>query len=600
MPGLIAIIAVLAGTAVAIAGGPLVILWAAALASIGLAVAPRVGPTTALGWSVAAFFTIELILLYVSPLIASSVLPVECVVWSVVGVATGVLRFIRPPDRGLLDARKRWLGLACSVGSVVVLAAALVAQVLPDSIHLAWAMNADSVNVIGFARRMLVDAGIDPRSTPQPTPLPFAMVASNMASGRSGLADSAVLKHDVTRMAEVWIFVIALCCLTIGVLVAKAAQGMRLLLAIPVTVVASLAGLSWYFIGVQFDGGFINSAFALVLLLAGWLVYVGGGPNPVAAIVALAMLSTVLLMVWSPLVVCLAALALMTFVKGFSMIRRRTIRGFVPIVIAVAVFGCFGAVFVLPGLFGSSAALAGNGGFPAIGPVLILAIVAGTVALASVTAGTPRLSYSSAGALTLVVAFALGLGFLLFQRRGAESYWGYYPAKYAWTVSMLLIVIATTFVVAIIARTAVRPAWSAVTLAAIAVLFATLMWTPGGTKPLEQVPLAGIVHGGGGYNRSADAVFASSGVNNGRDVFWRSSEGDVWINYWLLQTDIPQPATNPVKAFASITGTLTVQQMCTVIRMLGSRTVVHTADPGAGAELRSSCPAEHYTVILEH
>jgi hypothetical protein len=63
-------------------------------------------------------------------------------------------------------------------------------------------MNAEAVNVIGFAGRVLSDGGINQTSTPQPTPLPFAMVASNLAGGRAGIPYSAMIEHDVARMAE--------------------------------------------------------------------------------------------------------------------------------------------------------------------------------------------------------------------------------------------------------------------------------------------------------------------------------------------------------------------------------------------------------------
>ncbi|MES2169381.1 MAG: hypothetical protein V4479_01475, partial [Actinomycetota bacterium] len=60
-----------------------------------------------------------------------------------------------------------------------------------------------------------------------------------------------------------------------------------------------------YFIGVQFDGGFINSAFALLVLVAAWVAYLGGERAPAVAAGSMVVAAVVLLSVWSPLVACL-------------------------------------------------------------------------------------------------------------------------------------------------------------------------------------------------------------------------------------------------------------------------------------------------------
>jgi hypothetical protein len=601
VPSLLTVLAVILCLVIAVLGGPLVPLWAVAMWAVCLACKVVVPPLLAIAYGVVSFCAIELALLHLSPVLGRSVQPVEYVVWTGVALAACGYRLGRPSSFDLLSPAHRRLALSVSAGPVTVIVVVLLAQVIPNAIHLTWAMNADSVNVMGFARRMLADGGIDPGSTPQSTPLPFAMVASNMAGGRASLANDAVLRHDVTRLAEVWVFAIALCCLLTGGLVARVARNFRLRIAVPVTIAASVAGLSWYFIGVQFDGGFINSAFALVLLLAAWLVFIGGERHPVSALVMLLLASTVLLAVWSPLVVCLIALEIVLFIRGFRTIREHGVRGFAAVGVAAAIFLGYAVAFVLPALVGGSGALAGDGGFPPIGPKFILAIVAVVVVLGVVVARVTGTAHATVGALALILAFSLGLAFLLFQRRAASFLWGYYPAKYAWTVSLLLLVIAMTFALTLLARAPGHIGSSVTALVGVVGLFVSLIWSPSGDyQRVALSPLVGILQGGGGYNRIADTVFRYSGSANGYDVLWKSAEGDYWPNYWLLQTDIPNPPSNPVRAYASIPGTLSVDQICEVLTLLGPNTIVHTAELSALAELTVSCPSEDYRVIVEH
>lgn len=56
-------------------------------------------------------------------------------------------------------------------------------------------------------------------------------------------------------------------------------------------------------------------------------------------------------------------------------------------------------------------------------------------------------------------------------------------------------------------------------------------------------------------------------MKNGNDVLWRSSEGDCWVNYWLLPADFP--ADSKVRLGVNDQSTLTVTDVCLLIRPLG-------------------------------
>ncbi len=587
----------LAAAAVLLAGGPTVFVWAVALLAGYITLARRYERSMSLAYAVIAFFVAELALLLVVPVTGISLAYSETIAWTVVSLGAGGYAAMKPSARPSPQRGDWWLGVAASTGAVLVIATTALAQVIPGALRLAWAMNADAINVMGFARRMLADHGISQVSTPQPTPLPFAMVASNLAGGRAWLAQSAVLEHDVARLAQVWVFVIAIACLLAGAIVARLAVGIRRRLAVPIVALVSCAGLTWYIVGVQFQFGFVNSAFAIALLLAAWLAYLAGEARPLSSLAALFLAATAILAVWSPLVVVVAALGATVLFSKLAHLRRYSLRLWLVAALAALVFLAYLALVTVPQALAESVYLSADGGFPPIGPASIVVIVSVTAVLACVVGRFTSLAHEAIGSLTMMASFGIGLGYLLLQRTNASNPWGYYPAKFAWTVSILLLVIAMGFAVSLLAAHPPRSRWDGGIVVLAACLFVSMLWSPGGAqRPLAQLPLLGIVQGNafGLSNTLADTVFALSG--NGKSVVWRTVQGDFWPNYWLLQIDIAHPATNPVGPYAQHVGVFSVKEMCAVVTLFGNGAVVYTSDPAAEAELAATCSGTEYRV----
>ncbi|MGO7983818.1 hypothetical protein ACC691_38920, partial [Rhizobium johnstonii] len=72
----------------------------------------------------------------------------------------------------------------------------------------AWAMKNDVVWNTMAARFILNDEGIAPDRHPNPSPLINELVASWISSGRT--AGTELLRHDVTRQAELWVALLLL------------------------------------------------------------------------------------------------------------------------------------------------------------------------------------------------------------------------------------------------------------------------------------------------------------------------------------------------------------------------------------------------------
>ena len=592
-PGIVLVLAGLASIAIGLDDGSLIPAWASAVAALTALLARRLPTSLSFALATGSFFAGELLMLRVTPTVGFGATVPNTLAWATVAIGVGVFAAVRPATRPLADRRSAILAVSASVAAVVLVATLLLAQVVPGALKLVWSMNGDAVNAMGFTRRMLVDGGIDPVSTPQPTPLPFAMAAANMEGGRTGIIQSLLLEHDVARTAQAWVFAIVLSCLLAGCIVARAAAAARLRWAAPVAAVASTAILSWYVLGVQFEFGFMNSAFAVTLLLCAWLVFSSGSGRAVVVITGLMVTALALLAVWSPLVVCIAGLGVVVLVRdGRSVIRAAPWKLVVAVAVTLLLLG-YAATVTLPGFLGQSSALGSDGGFPAIGPASILVITALATLSAALVAqrGAQR---DAAGLLAVIAGFSGGLGYLLLQRQGAVFGWGYYPAKFAWTTSILLVVVLTAFAVHLLARSTATAGWRALTTAIVGGVVASLLWGP--VLPAAQVPLAGILAGTAfdNHEEAADIVFELAGTENGKDVLWRTTVGDFWPNTWLLQIDLPDG--DPLKIYSTVVN-LDPDQMCALVRGLGEGVVVHTSDPNAAGDLDAACPNAEYALV---
>lgn len=575
----------------------MVAVWTLGLIALGSLFARRMPPPAAIGYATIAFFGGELAVLLVGPLLGVPLPWAEVVLWGAVTVVA-VVGAVRGP-RLTLDRRAVAVGIAASSGAVILIVGLALTAVLPGSLGLGWAMNGDAVNVVVFVRELLGAGGIDASASDSPTPLPFAMIASAMAVGRAGVADAALATHDVTALAVVWTFVLALSSILAGAVAAHGARGARTRLAVPVTAVASLVTLTWWVLGVQVQFGFVTVAFSVAILLAGWLVFLDASERPVLALSALIVATAAILGTWSPLAVCLVPLGVVVVVRSWRAILRAGLAGWLLIGGAVLLVMVYLALAGIPLFLRAAGFLGADGGFPPIGAGVILAL---TALAGLATAVMVRLRPNDSAALTGIIAlaggFAVGLGFLLLQRAHSEPLWGYYPAKFAWTVSIVLVVIAIGSAAALLDR--LGSGWSARAASAFGVLLLVgLLWSP--TEPLGptgQLPLVGILRGDafGQFPGQASEVLALTGREAQPTIYWHTSF-DRWANLWLLQLDIEDFNTNPVRPLA-FEYALDPDQVCQAAELLGGDVVVVTEDPAAQGVLDDACPDVSLTVRM--
>lgn len=574
-----------------------VAVWTLGLLALGTLFARRTSGPVAAGYAVIAFLGIELLVLLVNPLLRVPLPWTEAAVWTI-AVVFAIVHAVRAP-RSRPTLRTVLTAVAAASGAAILVASLALAQVLPGALRIEWAMNSDAVNVVVFSRELLEAGGISPQASETPTPLPYAMVASAAAPGRATVADASLAAHDITALAAVWVFMLAVCAVLAGAVVAAGAHRARTAVAVILTAAGSILTLSWYVLGVQFQFGFVTVAFSIALLLASWLVYLDGRRRPVLALTALIVATAATFAVWSPLVVCIVPLGIVLLVRSWHAVVATGWRGLLAPAGATAFVLVYLGGFGLPVFLRASPFLSADGGFPPIGPGTILAVLGLTGATTALAARLGRGSDALTGILALGGGFTAGLAFLLAQRFGFDVIWGYYPAKFSWTVSIVLIVIALGAVGALLENaTLARPVEIIATVSG-GMLIAGLMWAPTEPQdPLGQMPLVGILRGDalGLVSGQADAVLPHTGQASGTTVFW-GTPYDRWANLWLLQL---HPRTDDdgltLRALAYAPGWST-EDLCTVARLVDGPVTVFSANPEAADLVREACPDERVEVV---
>ncbi|MES2169659.1 MAG: hypothetical protein V4479_02895 [Actinomycetota bacterium] len=529
IPGALAVAFTITGLVLALCGLPLVFLWAAALAASALLLSRWLSAGLTLAVTSIGFMTIEDLLLVTGSFGGPGILATQCIAWTAIGAGAGIASAVIPaPARSWTGADRR-LALAAGSGTIVVVLLTIVGTILPGAVHLAWAMNDDSVRDLFDARLILASHGTG--STPgDPTPLPFGITAANMLPGRGSMPPAGLLRFDVTRMAEVWIAVAAGTCLLLGAIVARGLRGVRASIAIPLTVIVSLAGLSWWVIGIQLADGYLNAGFAIIVLLAAWHAYLESERRPLTGLIVLTAAAIVMVPTWSPMIICVGALAVLVLVR---LVARLSQVLAVIVVVALAVLA-IAAVFTV-GLRSND--LSKDGGFPELSTPIVFAFVALIAIVLIVDALRMGLRHVASGTIALTAAGVVGMAYLLYQRRDSADLFGYYPEKFSWLMAVLLAVVCITMISSLLVRRPVAGrAQRAVLASLVVVVIAVAVVAGWATAPERLSPVFGILAGKvfDVGDTEADTVFRL--VNEDRNPDLRHAAPDFrteWIDYYV-------------------------------------------------------------------
>jgi hypothetical protein len=574
----------------AIAGVSLIPLVATGMLSWCVVIASRWG--VGLG---AAASTLGAGLLVLGQMILGAALSIplldaSVVLWSAVSLMAAVFWTRGYPVRRTMNIRTTLLVWGPPlVGPVIWMVVLLSTVVLPTASRYSWAMAGDSANNILFARQVTYDHGIHLGANENPVPLPAALIALAMSAGRGATDAPDLLRHDIAAFTLVWGTLIALTCYLSGAAAAAAIDRCRTWNVVVVGAGASLIPLSWFVTGYPIEYGFFNAHVALPIVFASWIAANAAAQKPVLALSALLVACTLMLAVWSPLVLVPLALVVAVAVQYRSEILTLRGRQLIVAIVAFAQLGAFGLVGTLPSLLAQGGYLTAVGGFiPFPRTITVVAF-----AVSALAAGLALLNKRTAPALALaavVVGGALGIGVLLFLSRGQPSPWTYYPTKLAWLMTVVFCVLTLGTLAGVLPRArslalGILPV--SLVLASFGALYYAAKSIP--SYPWRD-PIPRILADDFGVNDDvAERIFALSDPEHPY-LLWRSGDPhEDSINFWLLQMRANSVKQNTeLRVFAYGHGH-SVGDLCAIVAAMGGGVTIVSIDPALPAATEKAC-----------
>jgi hypothetical protein len=511
------------------------------------------------------------------------------------------------------------LGGAIAALSLLQVAAVPVARWFTDSPKLAWMMKNDAPWNLVSSRFLLEDRGLDPSSHRNPAPLANEVVALFMAPGRSSVARADLLAHDLYRSSEALLLLVGGTSLMAGLLVAAVMPASRPWSRAVLGLVAAAIPWTWSFAGQVFIFGFWNSLPAAILVLSAWSAWVHAERHPLVSSGLLAVIGTGMLAAWAPLVLVPASLGVAVVVW-----RRRAhlaLRGLALVawLVPLLALGVYLVLVTRGDLAAGRGGLAAQGAFPDYYEQLTLIywlVPLGILLLLSVW--TP-VRTELVGALVLGLAGAIGTYYLMGQREGSPAGpWGYYPQKFAWTLSFLAPLVLLMGVRGAVASGSLRRAQRGALVVGITLLSGTLLLQ---VPPADPRPLTGDLyptpHRTPDYRLATMAPILSYLLPDRASALdpdvttllevedpdrkvivsrWSPEPGiNAFLNFWLLQLPVDRAAEQP-RPYAYDLDSFDPLALCEVVVDWGGGVVVRTRSDTLAGEMAAICPDQDFEV----
>lgn len=595
----------------------IILFVALALAGVPwlLALSKRFGLVIAVPGTAAAAILMALTMLLVSHATQLDIVATQ-VVGALVFAAAGALLLRRTPGALRRPGRHAVaLWVSPVLGALGWIGTLVASQFVPGAARLSWAMNGDGFNNIFYGNVILSARGLALGQSENPVPLPASLLSLAMAPGRSSIVDRDLLAHDLSSFTVIWTLIFAATCILSGAAVASIIPKRYPVVVGVASALGSLLPLTWYVAGLPMQWGYFNANVVLPLLLSTWLAFLASRRFPIAALVTISGLTTLVLATWAPLVLVPGALAIVILVRDWKLIRSLQGRSAVILVLAAVQVMAWVGIVTVPTFLaqGDALEIAGHG-FPSawpIVPVLVVALV-GLALLRRRKTSLPVLP----GTIAVVGASAAATGMLIYLDHGQGDPWtAYYPTKLAWILSVFLVIIVLSLALAAVRALLSGRRLVMVGVAAVsaAVLLACAALPVDGSaetvvrQPLTRILTGSIWHTG---DRAAEKILTLSDPS-APGILWKSGNPDeAMIDFWVLVTrggDLVGDQELRAIAFVAYreyraTGTFDdsdIAPLCRVVTLMKPTPTVHTSSSGLEAELRGACPAVLPRVVVE-
>jgi hypothetical protein len=586
------ILLTVASITLAVVGASVLPLVATAVLGWFAVIARRWGPGLGIASSVLGAGVLLLAQMILSAIVGVPIAVGSLVVWTILALAAALL--LAKGDTAGRHARvagfaRAWLPPLLGPASWAIVM--ILTVVLPSASRFSWVMMGDSANNILFARETTYSDGIRLGGDENPVPLPAALIALAMSAGRAATPLSELLRHDIAAFALVWGMIVALACYLAGVSASICVESSRRWLVAVVGAGASLIPLSWFVTGYPIEYGFFNAHVALVVVFASWIAAKSSAGNPALALSALLAGCTLMLAVWSPLVLVPLALVLGVFLRNRRELLALRGRQLVLPIVAVVQLAIFGIVGTLPSLVAQGGFLSGVGGIVPFPRTIIIVAAVGSLAVAGFALWRKRADVAIALA-SVVAAGVVGIGVLLFLSRAQPSPWTYYPTKLAWLMTIVFAVVALGTLVGVLPL--MRPFLLSLVVLCLGVGTLGALYYAARSVPsfVGHDPIPRILADDFGANDDvAERIFSLSDPESPH-LLWKSADpAEGSINFWLLQMRAdPTKEHRDLRVFAYGHGD-SVDDLCDIVTAMGGRVTVITADSSLPAAVAAACPA---------
>ena len=558
---------------------------------------------------------VSLALLLVDPYLHLALVPVFSTVTAIAGVGGLVFLARTWGVRSNPAAHHDLSALGVLAGPIAWVTALAAAGSFTTGRRLSWAMLNDSPNYIIQARAVLALPGFDRGPTSNPVPLPSGIVALAAAAGRDSTLPRDLLLHDVTAYSAIWAALVALTCALSGLLAITITRRIsdRRFPALISGVIGSALPLSWFVTGYALEYGFFNADIALPLVISAIVICLDRRLRLAWRTFWLAICVTLMLSVWSPLVLVPLGLLLANVVLEFRSIPTLRRRDWVVIGLGIAQAAGYSLAVAVPAFLAQRIALAGAGGIYQLPPSVVFIAGAAVLLVAAVEFRTARSSavgkrHRLLGMSAAVVSGWLGVAALLFLSRKSENPWGYYPLKYAWLMTVIFFILLVGLLVGLVARSARTRLLRRIGVGLVAVATACLFaWLPESTPKYTPLDPISRVLGLRLDNKHPDASFNEAVLTltdpTHPRILWRSTlsdddEGEANIWFTLFRSNsLDSSDLRIIGLQANAIRTLPV--LCSMAELMGPDTEIITADPGLSAQFSAKCSGSTARVVLD-
>lgn len=534
-------------------------------------------------------------------------LPPLAVALVVMGLAGGVAA-VRIWRRGLFATRADVTDLLLvGVGGIIWCGTLALAALLPDGSPVSWAMSGDAANNILFARALIEDGGVRLGGGANPVPL----TASFLALFTIGHADGGVpdVGSAIIALTEMWSFGIVAACVMSGAL-ALSLLRRRTAIGLLGVAISSALPVGWFMLSGPILLGFVNFHLTVALLVATLITLVSARHAALASLVTTSLALAATLALWAPLAgIPGIALLILIVVHRREVLALRRGRLVVALLAAVQPIAFFSAVS-LPSLLAQGAALQEALGavfnFPRVLFWVLLAVF--VVIGAAHVLLVRSLDLVWVGTALLVGAGAC-LAALLWMRRHEADLWSYYQLKFLWFFMALLMIVGVAAGFAVATSLERRPALSVLVACALVVTVVGVSdnaksQVPTFNRDAQALadPLSRILVGDFFSVGEGDRVFEQVKEMLGKDektIPWNSTDPDAdSILFWVVQMSASSVDDVDLRAYAYYHDAQSMDDLCTVRRLMGPPVTVITADAGIAQRAQETCP-ELGPVLLE-